>query len=254
MREVIQHLREPVVLDARADRAGDRGAHAQRHHIAQGRRIEVGAHVHRVEQIFDGLPEEEPVRHVVQLRRELLEAAVAVADAAARREAVHAVRHRLDVLGEVDLRAVVEEAAPLRIEAAQVERFRHVPAGLGEDALEHARHGEDGRPHVEAEAALVQHGGLAADPAVLVEHGRAMTARGEHAGSGKAAEPAADHRNRLGLGHTLLTGPARRPSWSAPTRRSWRLAGSARPAGRHRSRSRTVRSAGRTSCRAGRCR
>ena len=30
-----------------------------------------------------------------------------------------------------------------------------------------------------------------------------MTARGEHAGGGKAAEPAADHRNRLGLGHTL---------------------------------------------------
>ena len=31
---------------------------------------------------------------------------------------------------------------------------------------------------------------------------RAMTARGEHAGGGKAAEPAADHRNRFGLRHT----------------------------------------------------
>ena len=83
---MVQHLRQPRVRHVAADHLGHRPAHAQRHHVAQGVGVEVGAEVHGVEQVLDRLPEEEPLRHVVQGARHLLEAAVALAVALARRE------------------------------------------------------------------------------------------------------------------------------------------------------------------------
>ena len=59
----------------------------------------------------------------------------------------------LDVFLQVDLRAVVEEAAPLRIEPHEIEIIGEVAPGFREDALQHPRHGQDRRAHVEAEAA-----------------------------------------------------------------------------------------------------
>ena len=191
----------------------------------------------------------------MEIGRELLEAPVAVAGAPSRREPVHGLGHGFDVLAEVDPRAVVEEAAPLRIEPPQVQVVGQLPPGLGEDALEHARNREDGRPHVEAEALLVQQGGFSADPAVLVEQRGLVAAGGKHAGGGEAAEPAADNRYRLSVGHgAALIGSAPRPWSSARRPQSEPLGSSAPRRGLHCSRTHTVRSAGRRSCRGGRCR
>ena len=54
-----------------------------------------------------------------------------VAFAGAGGEALHVARHPLDVLHQVDVGAVVEEAAPLRVEAAQVHVVVHGATGLG---------------------------------------------------------------------------------------------------------------------------
>ena len=107
----------------------------------------------------------------MQALRDLEEVGVALRRVARGREPRQLPPHRVDVFAQVEGRAVVEEAAPLRVEADQVEVVLEPPPGLGEDAREHARHGEDGRPHVEAEAALVEHGRLAAEPGVLLEQG-----------------------------------------------------------------------------------
>ena len=96
------------------------------------------------------------------------------------------------ILREVERRAVVEEAAPLRIEPHEVEVILHARAGLGEDAAQHGRDGDDGRPHVEAEAVAGELRGLAAEPFVALEEDDLAPARGEHAGCGEAGESAAD--------------------------------------------------------------
>ena len=80
----------------------------------------------------------------------------------------------------------------------QVEVLVQVAAGLGEDALEHPRHGQDRRPHVEAEPVLLQHRRLAAEPGVLLEQRRPVAAAGQGAGRRQAAEAAADDRRPAG--------------------------------------------------------
>jgi hypothetical protein len=109
---------------------------------------------------------------------------------------VHDVGHGLHVLLQVDLRAVVEEAAPLRIEAHEFDIIREIAAGLREDALQHPRNRQDGRPHVEAEAAVVQHRRLAAEPGVLVVQCHLVTARRRDAGGRQTAKSPADDGNR----------------------------------------------------------
>ena len=121
---------------------------------------------------------------------------VAVAGAVAGREALDGFGHRRHVFLQVEHGAVVEEAAPLRVEPAQVEVVVHVPPGFLEDALQHGRDGQDGRPHVEAEAVLFQHRRLAAEPGVLVEQDHLVAARRQRAGRGQAAQPGADHADR----------------------------------------------------------
>ena len=150
---MVQHLREPRVRHVAADHLRHRPAHAQRHHVAQGVGVEVGAEVQRVEHILDRFPEEEPLRHVVQGARHLLEPAVALAVALARRKRVHGARHRADLLLKVDARAVGEKAAPLRVQPEHRQVAFLLAPRLGVDAPQHAGHGEDRRPHVEAEHA-----------------------------------------------------------------------------------------------------
>ncbi len=125
-------------------------------------------------------------------RREPDELAVAVAVAVAGK-AGEGTGHGVDVLGEVEHRAVVEERAPLRVEPHQVELLVELAAGLAENAPQHPRHGEDGGPHVEAEARLLEHRGLAAEPRVLLEEHHGVAARRQRAGRRQAAEAAADH-------------------------------------------------------------
>ena len=62
--------------------------------------------------------------------------------------------HLVRVVLEVDDRAVVEEAAPLRVEADHGDVVFELAAGLGEDLAQHGGLDQDGRAHVEAEALL----------------------------------------------------------------------------------------------------
>ena len=158
--------------------------------------VEVRTQIDGIEQILDGLPEEEPVRHVVQMRGDFLEALVAVARRGAGREAVHSAA----MASTFSCRSMREPSSKKQRHCGssrhEVEIVVQVAPGFGEDALEHARHGEDRRPHVEAEAAFVQHRRLAAEPGVLVVEGDPVAARRADAGGRQSPEPAADDRDR----------------------------------------------------------
>ena len=80
MNEVVEHLRDALVANHAADRAGDRTAHAQRQHVAQRRRVHGLEDIHGVADVFDRAPEEEAVGDVVEMGRQALEFAVAVAE------------------------------------------------------------------------------------------------------------------------------------------------------------------------------
>ena len=86
----------------------------------------------------------------MQLPGVIDELAVPVGQVARRREAAQFVAHRVFGFAQVEHLSAVEEAAPLRVESAQVEPVVHVDAGLVEDTAEDFGHGEDGRAHVEA--------------------------------------------------------------------------------------------------------
>ena len=119
-------------------------------------------------------------------------------------------------------RAVLKKAAPLRVEPHQLQVVLHARAGLGKDAAQHGGNGDDGRPHVEAEAVAAELRGLAAEPVVALEEDDLVSARGEHAGGGEAAEAAADDADGF---HDFvfvvltLAKSARRKSGSAASRR-----------------------------------
>jgi hypothetical protein len=89
----------------------------------------------------------------------------------------------------------------LRVEPDQLQLLAKLPAGLGEDALEDARHGEDCRPHVEAEPPLLEPRRLAAEPVVLLEQHHLVPARREGARGGEPPEPAANDANRFEIAH-----------------------------------------------------
>ncbi len=80
----------------------------------------------------------------------------------------------------------------MRIEPAQVEIVGHVAPGLGEDPLEHPRHGQDRRPHVEPVAAILMQRRLAAEPVVALHERDLVAARGQGACRRQAAEARAD--------------------------------------------------------------
>ena len=137
-----------------ADHLRHGAAHAQRQHVAHGAGVEVGLHVHRVGRA----PRPTSRRRTSRTSRAGFAPPPGSGDSprpgrcpGAKR--VHRRGHGVHVLDQVDPRAVVEEAAPLRVEPDQRQVLRLVAPGLGEDAAQHARHGQDGRPHVEAEAA-----------------------------------------------------------------------------------------------------
>ena len=89
-------------------------------------------------------------------RSEVLEAAVAVARRRAGGEAVHARRHGVDVLDQVDAPCRRRRSSAIADRAGRGRGPRRMVApGLREDAAQHARHRQDRRPHVEAETWLL---------------------------------------------------------------------------------------------------
>ena len=196
LHEVVEHLRHALVLHLAADRAGDGGAHAQARKILQPLQGGGRLHVDRVHDAVEGLPEEHPLGNIVEGRGHLLEFAVALAIGRAGGEGLDILRHAADRLLQIETAAVVEEAAPLRVEAPEVELLRHVLPGLSVDALQHARQCQDRWPHVEAEALLLQQRRLAAHPVVGLEKDHLVPAAGQSRSRSQAAEAASDHRDR----------------------------------------------------------
>ena len=174
--------------------------HAQRHDVLQDVWLEVVAEIQRVADALDRLPEKELFRHVVQVVRHFLEALVAFAQAG--RDGVHVRRHGVDVTDQIGLGAILEEAAPLWLQLDERQIGRQIAARLGEDATQHARHGQDGRAHVEAEVATpelgrggrgqVQHRRLAAEPGILLQDSDPVATGASNRGCSKPAQPGAD--------------------------------------------------------------
>ena len=107
-------------------------------------------------------------------------------------EAIERLRHFVRVLRKIENCAVVEETAPLRIEAHELEIIFQARARFAKDAAENGRDRDDGRSHVETEAVAAKLGRFAAEPIVAFEKDDFVSARRQHAGCGKPAETAAD--------------------------------------------------------------
>ena len=66
-------------------------------------------------------------------------------------EFIHQTCHILHVFDQINLLAAIEKAAPLRIKPDQRHFRLLIAPRFGEDAAQHARHGQDGGAHIEAE-------------------------------------------------------------------------------------------------------
>ena len=93
--------------------------------------------------------------------------------AGARGESVEADTHLVDVGPQVERRAVGEERSPLRVDPDQLKIVVQAPASFGENAGQHRRQSQNGRPHVEAEAIHFEDCRLAPEPV-------ASSRRGQH--------------------------------------------------------------------------
>ena len=186
---MVEHLRQALVLDLGADGAGDRRPHAQGQDIPQGRGIDVGADV-------DGVERDPPPasrRRTGSRCRAGGRRCPGSAGSPRRTSVPGAKRSMASAIAPMFscrsmLRAVVEEAAPLRIEPHEIEIIGEVASGLGEDAFQHPRHGQDRRAHVEAEARFVENRRLAAEPGILVVKRDPMAARRRDAGRRQSAQ------------------------------------------------------------------
>jgi len=199
--EMVQHLGHPRLGHMVPHRAGHAPPGPQVAEVAEQARLTEPGDLQRVAQTANGLVEEEPLREVVEACGIAHEGFIA--GGGARTEPLELVRHGGRVRPEVEPRAVLEEAAPLRVEPDQVERFGQRSVGLGEDAMIDRRDGQNGRPEVEPEPPFRPHRGLAAKPPIGLEDRHSVAAGGEGARRGQAAESSPNHADRrvLTCGH-----------------------------------------------------
>jgi hypothetical protein len=190
--EVIEHLCDTGVMHPASDRAGDRRSHTQVQYVGKRGSGKIALEIDGVAQAVDRLPEVEAFGHLVQPLGDLEESSVSIGDAVARRERLELPPHAARIFLEVERRAVLEEAAPLRIKADEIELFLEPPVRFAEDAGEHPWHGQDRRSHVETETTFFEHGRFAAEPPVLLEQNHLVPARGQRARGSKPAQAAAD--------------------------------------------------------------
>ena len=92
--------------------------------------------------------------------------------------------HLANIVLQIQNRAVIEEAAPLRIETDHVEIVTHVAPGFAEDTPQHRGLNQDRGAHIEAETLLLQHRGLATEPWILLEDLDPVAARGQGTSGG----------------------------------------------------------------------
>ena len=197
LREVIHHLRHARIRRERAHRSRDAAPHAHGKHVAEHLGIEGGFEIEHVAQATNGLVEEETLRDVVQPLAELEEVEVTLAGIFAGRKTLEFSAHLFRLLLQVQHRAILKEAAPLRVEPDHVEVILHATTGLGEDAAQHRRNRHNGRAHVEAEAVALELRSLATEPFVSFEEDDLVAASGERAGGGESAESATDDADAM---------------------------------------------------------
>ena len=151
MREVIQHLRQLLIRHMAANHFRHRLAHAQRHDITQHIGLEIITKVQRIADAFHRLPEEEFFGNLVQMAGDALEAFIPRAIRPTRCEFIHQPCHILHVFDQINLLAAIKKATPLWIKPDQRHFLLLIAPRFGEDAAQHARHGQDGGAHIKAE-------------------------------------------------------------------------------------------------------
>ena len=167
LHHVVQHLRRVGVGDELADGSGHGLTHAHLQHIAQHLDVEDAAHIERVLDRTNGLPEEELIADGMQLTRQRHQLLVSAAHAG--KACLQAGGHRRLIIQQINRRAIVEEAAPLRVQPHHVDVVVQVLACLRKDLAQHRRLNQDRRPHIEPEALFAQLRCLTAQPGVLLK-------------------------------------------------------------------------------------
>ncbi len=87
--------------------------------------------------------------------------------------------HLADIVFEVQNRAVIEEASPLRVEANHFQVVAHAAAGFAEDAPQYRGLDQNGRAHIKPKPLLLQHRGLTTQPWILFEDFDLVAARSQ---------------------------------------------------------------------------
>ena len=178
---------------------GDRRVHAHAQHIAEDAGLG-GRLAHHVADAAEILVEEDLLAQAVHAPRVLEELEVALAGLHRGELSVEVAREILGIVAEIKHRAVFVEAAPLRVEAHEIEVVGHAPSAAADDAAHDLGHGDDGRPHVEGVALLGEDIHLAAEMAVLLDDGDIAVAAelgGEFGRCREAGKSAADDDDAL---------------------------------------------------------
>ena len=132
---VIQHLGHARILDEFPNRSRDALPQAHAQNILEHRDLKAATDIKGVAHGANRLPEEKLVGNVVQFFRKLHKRGEAGSQA--RLPALKRCGHGADIIFQIQDRAVIEEAAPLRIETDHVKVIGHVAAGFIEDAAQH---------------------------------------------------------------------------------------------------------------------
>jgi hypothetical protein len=194
LQEVLDELGDVRLVDVFVRGGRHRRVHAHAEGVAHDPGL-FGRLLHHVERRLEVVEEEDFLAEPVHAAAEREEVFVALAGLGGGELRVEGGGHLVDVLPQVDHGAVVVEASPLRVEVDQVAVVGGVSAGPPDDAAEDLGHRDDGGPHVEAVALILDQVHLAAEVAVGLDERDLETLAGELDRGRQARETAADDSN-----------------------------------------------------------
>ena len=206
LQEVLAQLPQVRLADPLVRGSRNRAVHAHGHHIAQQRRIVGGRLSHEIHDATQILVEEHAFAQAVHPAAPVDEALPTGATVEPGELLLHRTGHAIQIFQQVDARAVLVQAAPLRIQAHQRQVVLGSAATARDDAAHHLRHGQDGGTHVEAKPRLVEHVHLAAQMQVALHHGH-LHARGAQLHRRGQTSQTTTHHDRS-LAHVTDSVPA----------------------------------------------
>ena len=186
----LRHMRFPNVL---VDRRPDVRMHPHRKDILEDPRLRGRGRPHHVWDSTDVLVEEDLFAQPVHSSAVVDEGSPAVADPLPRELLIERRHHRFKVAAKVEHRSVFVHAAPLGVEIDNVHVVRNRPPRSLDDAADHLRHREDGRPHVEGEPGLLQDVHLSAEMLIAIDDRDIQTPGAEFDRRGQAGQSAPDY-------------------------------------------------------------